>query len=238
MRGRAETFTIAFMVILATVLPAAPASALSCNTEQTKFVQTGRSTYGSMGSMYVYDRTVAWCGSDANTVFWALGGGYLDMIEMGARQFGGAPGAFVVFVEYSIYPAPLVYHDSGELTGTTYNNGQWVSFNTTPLTGNSYELKGQYSLGSSQSGWTTFWTTPYATANYGLPMSEISRYGNTDASVNVTGLKYRPVTGGWLAWDSLGCAEPRLNTIPDWDALKYSNTAWGTQYAPPPSGDC
>ncbi|HEU0132548.1 MAG TPA: hypothetical protein VFQ85_16305 [Mycobacteriales bacterium] len=239
MRGITGRISVVLLLVAAaTVSGAGPAQALACDAEQVKMVQTGRNTYGSMGTLYAYNRTIAWCGTSGNSVFWALGGGFMDMVEIGTRQSGTMPGVFAIFVEYSIYPAPLVYHDSDELSGTTYANGQWVSFNATNLTGTSYELKTQYALGSSQTGWTTFYTTPYAAANYGLPMSEVARYGNTDASIHAIGLKYRPVTGGWLGWDSLTCAEPRLNTIPDWDATKYSNTEWATTYAPPRAGDC
>lgn len=214
------------------MVPARPAAALSCDTEQAKFLEAQRSTWGAMVTVFVFDRTVAWCGSVANTVYWSMGSTGLDFIEIGTRQFGALPDRFAIFYEYRTYPAPLVYDDTWHLYDVTYENLRYMSFNTTNYTGISYQLKAQYSFGVSQSDWYTLVITPYMSFNYGTPLTEISRYGNSDASTDFTGLKYRPVTGGWLPFDSLVCSRPALNTVPDWDAHKVSNTAWYTTYAP------
>lgn len=228
---------VALLMVSWTLLPVRSAAALACNTEQVKFLETQRSTWGAMVTVFVFDREVAWCGSVANTVYWSMGSTGLDFLETGTRQFGGLPGRFALFYQYRTYPAPLQYDDTWHMNNETYENLTYMSFSTTNVSGTSYQLKAQYSFGASQTEWYTLAVTPYMSYNYGIPLTEISRYGNSDASTSFSGLKYRPVTGGWLPFDSLVCSRAALNTVPDWDAHKVSNTAWNTSYAPV-AGQC
>jgi hypothetical protein len=229
MRGHWRSWLILVVVTPLTIVSPHAAEALDCNSEQGKFVAVSRSTYGGMASNYVPTRTIASCGAVANTIYFAIGGTTFDYVEAGTRQYGAYPGTFVIFSEINWYPSPFVYSDYPTNDNPNrYQNEQYFSFNVSNLTGTDYQFKMQFSPGSAQTPWTTMMTTGFATENYGQPLSEISRYGNSDASAHVVGLKYRPVTGGWYGWDSLACAQ---NSIPDWDGVKYSNTPWGTHYA-------
>jgi hypothetical protein len=235
MRGRVQVGFIGILVSFAAVLPAQQSAATSCSAEESKFVEDPRLTYGNKTAMYVYNRPMEACASVANTTFWWLGGNQLDFLEGGTRQFGtGTPsGKFEVFAEYRFYPAAVQYQAPW---GPVWDASQTVSLLVSNEVSLSYTLKVQFGFGEVPSSYSTVAVTPYATANYGTPMSEISRYGAANVGMHVTSMKYRDVNGGWPYWDGLRCSLP--NSIMDWDGVKTSDHSWDTVYGPVQGGGC
>jgi hypothetical protein len=210
-----------------------PATADACDPEQHKFVETTGTSYGNKTAMYVYDRHMnITCGSLANTTFWLLGGGGFDYLEAGTRQYDGYPGVFAPFAEYAFWPV-VNYWQAGDVT-----TRRWVAFQTANSSGSSYYLTAKWGLGILPTSYTTLMTTPYAPANFGLPMSEISRYGGSDVDVDmsVDSMKYRNSAGQWPYWPGLRCDDG--NTIMDWDGVKLSDYSWETQHHAIVAGGC
>lgn len=231
---RRFTFAAALGLAVATLSAVStPAYANGCNDEEVKFISSGRSdSYGSMGSLYVYDRTLYACSSVANTVFLSMADApQLDYIEIGTRQFGPNPTSFSIFQEYVLYP-----NDDYTQSVLTWPENTWIAFNSSNLTGQSYTWKTQYRL-PGYCCWANFGPTPTALENHGRPFSEISRYGHADASVKADQLQYRPSTGGWFRWTFLGCSTAFPNSITDWDAIASSTYSWYT-VRQPVNGNC
>jgi hypothetical protein len=215
-------------------MPGRAVATNECDPEERKFVLTTTGTaYGNKTAMYAYERQIdIWCGSVANTTYWALGGGGFDYLEAGTRQFYGSPGAVTPFWLYQFYPA-LSYHPDAAI-----NSRQWLAFQTANSSGTSYYLTAKWGYGLVPTSYTTMGTTPYAPANFGLPVSEISRYGHSDTYVNmsVDSMKYRTSSGAWPYWPGLKCDGG--NTIMDWDGVKLSNYSWETQHHAIVFGGC
>jgi hypothetical protein len=224
------------LVAYAVVAPPAMAQTNECDPEETKFVEYPHDTYGNKTAVYAYDRAMSvWCGSVANTTFWALGNVHLDYIEGGTRQYADRVGSFKVFAAYSIFPAPYDYVEMG---GSS--NRQWVSFLVANQSGTSYTHRVQWGYGLVPSSYQTILVTPMSTANYGTPASEVSRYGHADVEVraSVDSMKYRTSANTWPYWTGLRCAPPHLNTIMDWDARKTSDHSWELVHGPILAGGC
>jgi len=228
--------SIGLLTALSCALLGAPgtAAANECDPEQGKFVETTGTSYGNKTAMFVYERQIGiWCGSVANTTFWLLGGGGFDYLEAGTRQYAGYPGVFAPFVSYRFYP-DLEYWQAGDVP-----TSRWVAFQTANSSGTSYYLTAKWGNGIVPTSYTTLETTPYAPANFGLPMSEISRYGGSAVHIPMTvdSMKYRNSAGTWPYWPGLRCAFG-LQSINDWDGVKLADYSWETQHHAIVAGGC
>jgi hypothetical protein len=207
-----------------------------CDPEETKIVETTSSSYGNKTAMYAYERAIdIWCGSVANTTLWFLGGTYYDFFEAGTRQYYNSPGSVRPFMEYRFYPAQGAYVEAGPISSR-----QWLAFQTLNSSGTSYYLTAKWGYGLVPASYDSLGTTPYAPSNFGLPMSEISRYGHSDVNVSlsVDSMKYRTSTGSWPYWPGLRCNSYVPDTIPDWDGVKLSDYSWETQHHAIVAGGC
>jgi hypothetical protein len=227
---------IGVITALACAAIGAPGRAMAneCDPEQSKFVETTTgTTYGNKTAMYAYERLInIWCGSVANTTFWLLGNGGFDYLEAGTRQWYGYPDVVAPFYSYMFYPT-LVYHQDPDIASR-----RWLAFQTRNSSGTSHYLTAQWGYGLVPTSYTTLVTTPYAPANFGLPMSEISRYGGSSVYVNmsVDSMKYRTSSNTWPLWPALRCDVG--NTIMDWDGVRLSNNSWETQHHAILAGGC
>jgi len=237
------TSVAALVTTLATVCVVSPARANACSNEESKWLQALTPTisssdraYGAMTTQYVYTRSIAGCGSVANTTFIYLSSSPgLDYLETGTRQTSGTgSGNFVLFYEYNDYPASTVYQESPTIRPAN----QYVSLNVSNYTGTSYDWKAQYSFSGQASGWVTLGITPAMVANRGYPLSEISRYGDADAISTQQDLKYRPAGGGWTPWVNMICNTTLNQNLTSYDATKLANDSWQSRAGTPPAGDC
>lgn len=176
--------------------------------------------------MFVYDRNIPiWCGAVANTTHFAIGNTAFDYIEAGTRQYESSVGTFKAFASYHLYPNTGYFHYEEAGTG---NGSQWVSFLIANASGTSSNFKIQWGYGTVPESYQTIATTPYAVANFGTPMSEISRYGGSVVNVkaSMTAMKYRTSSGTWPYWKGLRCATRYSQGIEDWDGRKTSDYSW------------
>jgi hypothetical protein len=113
-----------------------------------------------------------------------------------------------------------------------------MALNVTPFQGFSYDWKGQWSLGTSQSSWTTLdITTGAMVDNHGVSEGEYARFGNTSAEMYEGDLKYMSSGGGWHAWTSLAC-DMSQQSITNWDAVAINTYTWRIYPGAPAPGDC
>jgi hypothetical protein len=239
----ATALVISAMILFQGGLLAEPAAALGCATGQNKFVQRNNYggsnfSYGSMGSVYQNEAvTIDTCGKLLHTVHINFShASNLDFAEIGAIQYGYGRGAFTVFTEWAIYP-----YNGGVESGANWGTNQWMSFNVSNVSGTVPQFKFQYSVGTCQCNWTTYGPNTQGTASFyrgGTPLSEVERFGNTDAYMNASLLKWRPSNGGWFNWEGMTCATMYADLVADWDAVATSANSWQTLPQPHPVGDC
>lgn len=94
----------------------------------------------------------------------------------------------------------------------------------TPTTGTQWRCA--YSLDNSI--WNVVTTTPSLLSDHGEPQSELSHYGNADASNHAFNLMRAGSGGVWSNWTAMRCSAEFPNSITDWDAHLNSATDWST----------
>lgn len=110
-------------------VPAEASHAPCDQIEQATFVYrqgSGQNPYGSMSTMWSYDRDVVYCAA-ANTTFVRLGLSYADYFEIGLyhKTTSATP---VGFTSWAINGNPYL-----ALETTTFPNNDWYSFALIPL---------------------------------------------------------------------------------------------------------
>lgn len=190
--------------------------------------QGGQNAYGSMSTMWSYDRAVTFCAA-TNTTFVRLGLTYDDFVEIGLYHRTTATHP-VGFTEWAI---------SGNVSNpaletTTFTIGDWYSFALTPY-GSGTSWKGEYDLSGTQTSWTLMSITPTLVANHGLTESESARFHGQNGRGSYKDLKYRPSTGGWLLWADMAC-DTNLQEIDNWDSVGTSGSSWYLRAGAPVGG--
>lgn len=229
---RMATFAVAFLFVSAVHVGAGAAAFAACAPEHVKFLYrtgSGQAGYGNMGTFYSFNRGNS-CGPVADTAFIRLGLTYNNFVETGLRSNEGES-ALGAFTEWGINGNV----DLRSLHGL-FSTDRWISFALTPVNGGAY-WKSEYDPSGTSSSWTSLHTTPVLAYGYGLTESEVAKFGGDSGLANHKDLKYRPSTSGWFAWGSLGC-DPNQQSMPNYDAIKVSNTQWYTTPGTPTAGDC
>lgn len=235
--------TCLLLVVSACVIGATatsgPALANSCSTEQQKFVDdwTGGGQIdgrGTMARLYVYsDRWYGEsCAMTDNTAHMELQYNWMDQVEAGMRQ-SGSSAFWYPYCAWGQYPTDYHYAlGSGQLL---WNQFVWV--NATPNSGvTDYNWKCQWRQDGASS-WTTFAYTGSLYGYWGLPQSEISRFGDADARSYATNLQYMGTDGWWHGWTGIHCSVDYTNDIYDYDAQVISATSWQSVHVAV-SGSC
>jgi len=239
-RGRNVTYiavgALAASLISAVGPGAVPARAAHAPCSQTGIEQTtflyrypySQNAYGSMSTMWSYDRDVTYCLA-ANTTFVRLGLNYENFVETGLyhRTTSATP---VGFTEWSIngnIPNPV-------LETTTFPNGDWYSFALTPY-GSGTSWKAEYDFSGTQTSWTLMEITPTLLTDHGLTESESARFHGQNGRGSYKDLKYRPLSGGWFLWGNIAC-DTNLTEIDNWDAVITSSSSWYLRAGTPVGG--
>jgi len=261
---RHVTGSIALMVAVLSPLSPAEAAYECPNYSSYSYVKTvqdltGAETAGApiatgvMGNIYAYNRgltCVAYANHDQNYAYAAV------HLHLGRKSLNNL--LVPEYVEGGLYyhksdtdPRPYVYLGYQYVSGGGVHTGfviddtpvaaeQWYGFNVSPHTVTQWGrvFKVQYVVGESQTGWTTFTTSPAITDDgLGTPMVRGARTADSNGRLFARQLKYRP-TSGWFPWTHMGCYLGYGPHDPSWDVVKFNETSFYTTNQAPEPGGC